>query len=259
MGVVSLAVREADGRAVALKTVTPAADAAPALGERFLREADILRQLDHPHIVASRDLGEAGGRLYFAMDFIPGGDAAGLLRREGPLSVPRAVGLVCQLLEALEYAHGRGFVHRDVKPANLLVAEEVGREVVRVTDFGLARVYQASQLSGLSVAGQMGGTLPFMPPEQITRFREARPPADQYAAAATLYNLLTDRFPFDFPPSMQQRLLLVLQQEPVPLRTRRPDVPEGLAEVVHRALAKEPAARFPDVARMRQALRPHCE
>jgi serine/threonine-protein kinase len=254
MGVVYLALRSSAGAVVALKTIKPATDAGPAAVERFLREASILRELSHPGIVAFRDMGEAAGRLFFVMDFVPGTDAAHLLEEQGPWPIPRAVRVVCQLLEALEYAHARGFVHRDVKPANLLVTGTEGQEQARLVDFGLARVYQASKLSGLTLAGQVAGTAPFMAPEQILSFREAKPPVDQYAAAATLYNLLTAKYVYDFPASFEERMLLILQGTPVPIQSRRPEVPPGLAAVIHRALAREPGERFADVGAMRQAL-----
>jgi serine/threonine-protein kinase len=188
------------------------------------------------------------------MDFVPGADAARLLEREGPWLVARAVRLVCQVLEALEHAHGKGFVHRDIKPANVLVTEVEGREQARLLDFGLARVYLVSKLSGLTLAGQVAGTAPFMAPEQIVSFRECMPAADQYAVAATLYNLLTAEHVHDFPAAYQERLLLILNDPAAPIRSRRPEVPEGLARVIHRALAKEPGDRFADVRAMRQAL-----
>jgi serine/threonine-protein kinase len=254
MGVVYLALRPASGAVAALKTIKPAADAGEAAVERFLREASILRDLNHPYIVAFRDQGQARGLLYFAMDFVPGADAARLLEQQGPWPIARAVRLVCQVLEALEHAHGKGFVHRDIKPANVLVTEVEGREEARLLDFGLARVYQASKLSGLTLAGQVAGTAPFMAPEQIVSFRDCRPAADQYAVAATLYNLLTDRHVHDFPAAYQERLLLILNEKAVPIRSRRPEVPQGLAGVIHRALAKEPGERFADVGALRRAL-----
>src|SRR5262249_22179612 len=153
--------------------ISPATAGSPMEVQRFLREAKILRELRHPHIVAFRDMGEVDGLLYIAMDLVTGTDAQGLLRREGPLATSRAVRLVCQLLEALEYAHARGFVHRDIKPGNLLLMQENGREVVKLVDFGLARVYQESSMSGLTMTGDLGGTLAFMAPEQITSFRSA--------------------------------------------------------------------------------------
>jgi serine/threonine protein kinase len=129
------------------------------------------------------------------------------------------------LLEALAYAHAEGFVHRDIKPSNLLVTEENGREVVKLADFGLARAYQASPLSGITMVGVFGGTPAFMPPEQVLNFRDAQPAADQYSAAATLYYLLTAcyvPYPAPTPAEMFRR---ILQDEPVPIRTRRADVP----------------------------------
>jgi serine/threonine-protein kinase len=263
MGVVYLALRLADRTVVALKTIIPAVTATKPLVERFLREARVLRDLQHPHIVAFREMGESFGQLYFAMDYVRGMDAAHLLKNHGrPLPVGRAVALVCQLLDALAYAHARRFVHRDIKPANLLVISGSlprgihGKDVVQLADFGLARVYQASRLSGLTMQGNLGGTVPFMAPEQVTNFREARPPADQYAAGATLYNLLTDRFIYDLPRQLHQQIAMILQEETVPIRARRPDLPADLAAVIQRSLAREPGARFADVTAFRQTLLP---
>jgi serine/threonine-protein kinase len=255
MGVVYLALHSSDGALVALKTIIPAVAPTKTDVERFLREARILRELAHPLIVPFLDMGEAAGQLYFVMDYVRGTDAARLLlTQDKPLPVPRAVRLVCQLLEALEYAHIKGFVHRDVKPANILVTEERGKEVVKLADFGLARVYQTSTLSGLTFKGDIGGTILFMAPEQITNFREAKPPVDQYAAGATLYNLLTNRYIYDFPPQINRRILMVLQEDPVPVRERRPEISQKLAEITHKALAREPADRFENVRTMREAL-----
>ncbi len=259
MGVVSLALRTADGGVVALKTIRPAVAGTKKEIERFLREASILRELNHPNIVAFREMGESAGQFYFAMEFVRGNDAARLVKRHGPLAIPRAVGLIGQLLSALAYAHAKGFVHRDIKPANLLVTEGEGREVVKLADFGLARMYQASRLSGLTLNGDIGGTLPFMAPEQILNFREAQPPVDQYAAAAALYTLLTGCFIFDFGVGGLQPIYMILEEEPVPILARRKEIPRKLAAMIHRALAKEPEDRFADVGAMQQALLRFCQ
>jgi serine/threonine-protein kinase len=149
-------------------------------------------------------------------------------------------------------------VHRDIKPSNILVKEEQGREISMLADFGLARVYHGSALSGLTMIGDVGGTTAFMPPEQISNFREAKPPADQYAAAATLYKVLTGKFIYDLPKQFEQQLLLIMQEPPVAIQKRRADIPRDLAIVIHRSLAKNPEKRFPDVRAMRLALLPFC-
>src|SRR5581483_255405 len=254
MGVVYLAERD-DGTKAAVKTIIPAAAGTPKQVERFLREADVLRQLRHPHVVEFYESGEVNGLLYFAMEYVPGTNAATLVRRDGPYPTRTAVRLGAQMLDALAFAHDRKFVHRDIKPANLLLTKGPdGRTMAKLADFGLARVYAASQMSGLTVTGEIGGTAAFMPPEQVTDYREVRPAADQYAAAATLYNLLTAKLLYDCPASPVLALLKVLEEDPVPLRDRRPEVPEGLAAVIHRALARDPAARWPDARAFRQAL-----
>jgi serine/threonine-protein kinase len=256
MGVVYLAVRKSDSLLVALKTIVPAVAGTRAQVERFLREAEILRQLSHPNIVSFRDMGESAGRIFFAMDYIRGKDAEQTLREQGPMKLPRGVGLVCQLLRGLDYAHQRGFVHRDIKPSNLLLSNVNGQELLRLADFGLARVYQASQLSGLTMTGEIGGTIAFIAPEQITQYREARPPADQYAAAATLYNLLTGQYVYDLPRELSKQLGLILNDDPIPIRKRRADLPAALAAIIHKALARDPADRHADVKAFLAALTP---
>ena len=257
MGVVHLAVTLADGSPVAIKTITPAVAGSDATLARFLREAGILRRLDHPSIVRFLEVGHADGRFYFAMEYVPGLDAADLMKELGsPLPIGRGVNLACQILDGLAYAHAMGFVHRDIKPNNLLVANLNGRDVAKLADFGLARTYQTSPLSGLSMTGEFGGTAGFLAPEQITNFRQARPATDLYAVGATLYHLLTGTRPYDFPSNVERQLLMILQDDPIPIRQRNPEVPEALAEVIHRSLARNPADRFPDAVAMCAALVP---
>jgi eukaryotic-like serine/threonine-protein kinase len=259
MGVVYLARREATGEPVALKTITPRALRTDEMVARFLREASILRKLHHRNIVRFQEMGYTDGRLYFVMDYVPGLDAAEFVKCRGPRPVGEAVAIACQALDALAYAHARGIVHRDITPRNLLIQHadrHDGIGVVKLADFGLARLYFSSTMSGLTLLGQEGlGTLGFMAPEQITEFRQSRPPADQYAVAACLYFLLTGQKPYDFPAALQSQLVMILQEEPIPILRRRADLPEPLAAAIHRGLARDPAARFPDVRAFRKALR----
>lgn len=256
MGIVFRAERRSDGAAVAVKTILPKVHPQPESLKRFLREVKILESLRHRHIVAFRDSGEADGLLYFAMDFVPGTDAAKLVQAEGPLPVPRALRLALQAFDALAYAHDLGYVHRDIKPGNILVTGIGADEEIRVADFGLARSYQASPMSGLTMSGVAAGTPQFMPPEQILDFRSVTPAADQYALAATLYFLLAGKPHFEKASSQQDMFRRILQEEPIPLRQHRSDLPEGLAERIHRAMSRKTEDRFPSVRAFAEALRP---
>jgi serine/threonine-protein kinase len=258
MGVVYRAVCTADGSLVALKTIPPALLTPTRHGvERFLREIDVLRQLTHPGIVALRDSGETGGRLWFVMEYVAGRDAGALRKAGGSLAVGRVVGWAVQLLDALAFAHGLGIVHRDVKPSNLLVCGSEGAEAVKLADFGLARVYQESALSGLTMIGSAGGTPEYMAPEQALDFRSARPAADLYATAATMYCLLTGKPPFGRCGNLGEMIRKLLGDTPEPPERLRPDLPPGLSAVVMRGLQRKPEGRYPDARAFRRALVPY--
>ena len=256
MGVVYHAQRDSDQRDVALKTIRAKIRVRPGTLERFIREASILSKLLHPHIVAFQDMGQVGPLAYFAMDLVSGTDASKLVKTQGPLSVGRATRIVVPVLDALAYAHAQGFVHRDLKPANILGIQNQGEDEVKVADFGLARAYQESPMSGLTMSDDVAGTPQYMPPEQVLHFRSVKPAGDQYAAAATLYFLLTARPPYEPAATAQEFYKRILQEEPVPIEQRRPQLPRELTTIIHRALAREPDQRFADVAFLRQALEP---
>ncbi|MCE9560727.1 MAG: protein kinase [Planctomycetes bacterium] len=256
MGIVYLAKREKDGLDVAVKTIDPAQASNPTVTAQFLSEAKTLGQFNHPNIVKFYETGEAGGLLYFVMEHVSGTDVAKVLQERPRVELRTAIRLAIQVLDALAHAHARGLVHRDIKPANILLAElPDGKRQVKLADFGLARVYRASQISGLTHMGDLGGTPAYMPPEQITNYREVMPPADQYSTAAMLYHMLTGNWVFDLPP-MPGGLLTILNKEPIPICDRRPDLPAELGAVIHRALAKKAPDRYPDVMAFRQALVP---
>jgi pSer/pThr/pTyr-binding forkhead associated (FHA) protein len=255
MGVVYRA-RDHDAHPVAVKVISPAVAAGPTAVQRFLREADTLRRLKHRHIIGFRAMGEADGFLWFAMDLVQGADAAKIVNREGPFDPKRATRLILPVLGALAYAHAEGFVHRDIKPANLLVTKTSEAEEALLADFGLARTYEASRLSGLTVAGSLAGTPLYMPPEQVLSLREVKPAADQYSAAATFYFMLTGKAPYDPDPNSQLQFMRVLEEPPIQLLKRRPDLPASLAVVIERAMAREPADRYANVMAFSAALRP---
>lgn len=255
MGTVYSAISLDDRSPVAVKVIQPPVDLTDNRIGKFLREGRILQRLNHPNIVRFREMDRAGEFLFITMDLVRGTDLRTYLETRGPLPIPQAVGFVCDLLDGLQHAHDQGSVHRDVKPANMMLSEVNGVESVQVIDFGLARVYEAAEISGWTLTNDIGGTPAFMPPEQITNYRNVKPPADQYSAAATLYNLLTNYHLFDV-GSNEELLLKIVLDPPIPVRKRRAAVPDELATIIHRGLAKKPGDRFRSAAEMGRALAP---
>ena len=247
MGVVHLARREADGQLVALKVIRPAvaaergrARSVPPRGEHPPQA----RPPQHRPVPRHR----LRRRPALLRDGVRRGDER-RRRPEGPrpaLDPGRLSAWPARSSTALSYAHALGFVHRDIKPANILMTKQGGKARAKLADFGLAKIYQESSLSGLSLTGQMGGTLDYMPPEQITHFREAKPPADLYAVGATLYTLLTGRRIFDFKGRPEQQVLQILLRRPhpdpgpPPRNPRRPrrDHPQGPGQGPRRPLPR---------------------
>jgi len=259
MGVVYRALRLADGIPAAVKLIIPAVSSTGA-AEKFLREARILGQLQHRHVVKFLEAGETDSGLFIAMEFVDGPDAAQLAhQRGGQLNVRFAVRLICQVLNGLAHAHKAGFVHRDIKPHNILIGKENKKPVVKVADFGLARAFEASKLSGMTLHGEFGGTPAFMAPEQVTHYRDTKPAADQYSAAATLYYLLTGTYAFNLSNDITSLLVMIITDPPIPILERRADLPVELAEVIHTAMSREPTDRYASVTKFRAALLPFTE
>jgi hypothetical protein len=256
MGTVWLA-EGRDGQLCAIKLMRPELALDRRICARFRRETAHLRDLQHRYIVGFRDAGNAAGLLYLVMEYVSGPSLAKLLRDQGPFDVPRAVRLIGHVLEALACSHAAGVVHRDVKPSNILITEgPAGEEEARLADFGLAKAYQSADVgSQVTLPGALGGTLAFTAPDQVSDFRGAGPLADQYGAAATLYNILTNHLPHEALTTVEL-LDCIRHKDAVRLRQRRADLPEELEKVVHRALERDPRHRFPTITAFHDALRP---
>jgi serine/threonine-protein kinase len=241
MAMVLRATDEALGRTVALKILPPGLAGGTEFRERFIRESRAVAAVDHPHIIPVYAAGESGGVLYLAMRFVPGGDLRSLAQREGPLGGDRAVTLLAPIASALDAAHAAGLVHRDVKPANILVDTNPGRpEYPYLSDFGLAKGDSAT--TGLTGTGQFVGTPDYAAPEQISG-KAARPQTDQYALACVAYAVLAGAPPFARDESMA--VLWAHMYDPPPSLTgRRPDLPAFADRVIARALAKSPEDRY---------------
>jgi len=252
MAVVFRARDERLGRPVALKILAPALAADEAFRQRFIRESRAAAAVDDPHIIPVFEAGEASGVLFIAMRYVPGGDVRTMMNRDGPLSAAKTAAIISPVASALDAAHGAGLVHRDVKPANMLVDTRTGRpDHVYLSDFGLSKGTLAS--AGLTGAGQFLGTVDYIAPEQI----EGKPVdgrADEYALACAAFELLTGAPPFRRPEAMA--VMYAQLSEPPPLLTsRRPDLPPSADQVFARALAKAPENRYANCRGFADALR----
>lgn len=270
MGAVYLAVHQRLQRRVALKILRRQNAHHPEAHTRFNREMRSLGQLDHPQIVRALDAGEDAGIPFLVMDYVEGIDLGVLVSREGPLPIADACAAISQAANGLQYAAEKGFVHRDVKPSNLMLCRcpnntGMATAIVKVLDLGLARVVAGdddsqAEKNELTLPDQFIGTLEYMAPEQggDTHGIDAR--ADIYALGATLYKLLTGETPFAkhcSKPLFQR--LAAIATTPIPdVRNLRPDVPAEIAQIVQRMMARDPAARFQSCSDVVRALEPFC-
>ena len=249
MSVVYVAEHLRLGRKVALKLLAPALSHDESFRERFDRESRRAAEIDHPNIIPIYDAGEAEGQLYIAMRYVIGSDLRTLIEQEGPLGVGRTLFILEQAGGGLDAAHRRDLVHRDVKPANILI--EQPSEHVYLTDFGVVKHTAASQ--GLTRTGLFIGTVDYAAPEQIEGLEvDAR--TDVYALGCVLYECLTGKGPFD----RQGEVAVMhahLTEAPPRLTDTRPDLPKGLDQVVERAMAKDPEERYASCEELTAATR----
>jgi serine/threonine protein kinase/DNA-binding beta-propeller fold protein YncE len=244
-------------RRVALKILAPELARDAAFRQRFIRESRAAAAVDHPHIIPVFEAGEAGGVLFIAMRYVQGGDVRTLLDTHGTLPPARVVSIVTQVASALDAAHSHGLVHRDVKPANMLLDSTAGSaraDHVYLSDFGLSK--QSLSSSGLTGTGQFLGTLDYVAPEQI----EGRPVdgrTDLYALAGSTFEMLGGAPPFKRDQGLAV-LWAQISEPPPPLTARRPDLPPAVDEVMAKALAKAPDDRYANCLDFTAALREAC-
>ncbi|MBI5537412.1 MAG: protein kinase [Deltaproteobacteria bacterium] len=242
---------------VAIKFLLPEVAQNPEAVERFAREARASIKIKSEHVVRVMDVGTMeGGIPYMVMEYLQGGDLSALLQvRKGPLGIHEAIEYLLQGCEALADAHVLGIVHRDLKPANLFLSQRSdGTPCIKVLDFGISKVTGTSS-SGMQMtktSAVMGSPL-YMSPEQMVSSRDVDVRSDIWALGAILYETLTGVPPFTG-DTLPQVCALILQNDPVPLRMHRPDIPEGLDRIVLRCLQKKREARFQNVAELAVAL-----
>lgn len=246
MGTVWRARDEVLERSVAVKLLHEALARDDRAAERFRREALTAASVAHPNMARVFDYVQEDGRPGIVMELVEGETLAHAIARGGALPVDRAVAIAAAVLDALEAAHAAGIVHRDVKPGNILLTPNGG---IAVTDFGIAR---ALSEASLTQTGTVMGTAHYSAPEQV-RGEIASPATDVYAVGVVLYEMLAGARPFrgDTPVAVA---MARLSEDPAPIRSLRPDVPAAVEAVVTRALARDPADRFPSAAAVREAL-----
>jgi hypothetical protein len=241
------------GRKVALKLLAPELSANERFRQRFIRESRLAASIDHPNIIPIYEAGEADQHLYIVMRYVEGSDLHTLLEQQGPLDAAHIVSFFTQLGGALDAAHARGLVHRDVKPGNIMVASGAGPEDlnhVYLTDFGLTK--RSSSLSGFTTTGHFIGTIDYVAPEQISG-KPVDGRTDIYALGCVLYQCLTGTLPYHRDDDAAL-LWAHLVEPPPPVTSLRPELPAGLDTIIGKAMAKSPDDRYETCRMMVTAL-----
>jgi len=258
------------GRIVAIERMLSQVSAEERMVRRFRRAIAIMQTLSHPNLVRLYESGIVDGVPVLISEFVPHGDLSQFIGGEGQslLSPEEIVSLIAESLVGLEYFHRQGYVHRDLKPESILLAEKDGQRIPKIANFFFARGFRKDTDTFFTITrtGEFAGIWMYMPPEQITDFKRARPPLDVYAMGATTYVLLSGWWPLpDFPSfsAVQQGRVgalkrsipqMVLRDRRVPLEERRPDLPRALCRVVDKALAMDARDRYQSAEEFRQAL-----
>jgi ketosteroid isomerase-like protein len=245
MGIVYRATQLSLGRPVAVKLIAPERAGDPGFRERFERESRVAAAIDHPNVIPVYAAGEEAGHLYLVMRYVKGTDLQGLLARERLIPADRVAAIALQVGAALDAAHAVGLVHRDVKPANVLLSGEHAY----LADFGLSQVIGSD--ARLTSTGQWIGTADFMAPEQFSG-EEVDARADVYALGCVVYNALTGEVPFPRGTVPATMLAHLHDERPRPTEAA-PDVPAGFDRVIARALAKDPDYRYPSAGDLGRA------
>jgi len=258
MGVVVAARHMQLEQRVALKFLRPEAMQSKEAVERFLREARNAVRLRSEHVAKVTDVGTLdSGAPYMVMEFLDGADLSQIVQATGSITIEEAVYFVLQACEAIAEAHSLGIIHRDLKPQNLFVTRRVdGKPLVKVLDFGISKTLDTQSGLSLTRTSSIMGSPLYMSPEQMRSSKNVDQRADIWALGVILYELLTGHVPFEA-ESVPELCLKVVQDEPTPPKSERPQIPEGLNAVVLKCLEKTSSNRFSNVAELAAALEPY--
>jgi serine/threonine-protein kinase len=263
MGRVYKAMQQTMQRTVALKVLSPQLMQSAKVQKLFQREVQATAQLNHPNIVTAYDANQVDGRHYLAMEYVDGPNLDQLVRAQGRLPIGRACDLIRQAAFGLQHAHEQGMVHRDIKPANLLVQNGKRSAIVKILDFGLARLQEPSPIAPaantiLVKQNTVMGTPDFLSPEQSRDLHKVDIRSDLYSLGCTFYYLLTGQLPFPGGTSVD-KLIRHASEEPPAIAALRPEVPAEVIAIVQRLIAKRPEDRFQTPQDLADALAPFAE
>jgi serine/threonine-protein kinase len=264
MGTVYKVWHRSTGRLAALKLMRPEARMDQTSVNRFFREAAIMDVLNNPGMVRLYEMGQYNRAPFIASEFVPDGsmDQFGMLNGYPQSTVREIVNVTADALGALQFMHQQGFVHRDLKPQNILIRRKGGVIQTKLADFGLSRSYQRHGAT-FTRAGEIAGTLPYMAKEQLTDFKGSQPCVDIYSMGVVLYFLLSGHFPLSFPapsdpPGMvafsSNPIKIITDDQPKPITRYRPDLPPRLSQAIDRAVQKEADRRFATAEDFRRAI-----
>ena len=255
MGVVYVAEQAMIGRRIALKVLRMEMARDKASVQRFLTEAKAISALKNAHTITLHDFGITDkGLLYYTMELLEGRSLSQVIKKDGPIAYDRAAGLMLQVLESLDEAHERDILHRDLKPDNIFITDERGKEHATVLDFGIAKLIGDQTMETITQTGMICGTPAYLSPEQVLG-NTSLPASDLYSLGIVLYEMLAGIPPF-YETTPMKVLLKHLNQRPEPISVRNPnvEVPASFDAFLQKALEKEPRSRFQDVASFREGL-----
>jgi serine/threonine protein kinase len=253
MGIVYLAEHRLLHRRVAIKVLPLSLAGDPWFLEQFYTEARAVAALNHPNIVRAHDIDQEGKLHFLILEYVDGSSLQHIVSHHGPLGVERAAHYIRQAAQGLEHAHQHGFVHRDIKPGNLLLDRQ---GMIKILDMGLVHILRDKSEEQAAQEKRMVGTDDYLAPEQIVDSDQVDARADIYSLGATFYFLLTGRAPFQDAERDHHKLMWHLIRKPKPVRVHRPEVPEALAQVIEKMMAKNPWDRYPTPASVAEALVP---
>ncbi len=259
MGAVYMATHLVSGKRVALKWMLPALGQLPGAKERFVREACATARIDHPNVIDIYDVGNEHGCVYLVMELLRGETLADYLARFPIIEPTEAIQLLMPALRGVAAAHSHQVIHRDLKPDNIFLCRDPDGEPrePRVLDFGISKIGSPEEARDMSLtcSGAVMGTPYYMSPEQVRGARDVDARGDVYAFGVILYEMITGQRPFEA-DTYNQLILKIATEDPPPIATLNPNIDEALVSVIERAMARDPAARFPSIDAFASALEP---